>query len=225
MEIPDNTIQDESIWGKNPQLKNLLLFFIFTFIVCGITLIVYAQVENYYGQQTYLATEATMPWHKVPKPASKQATTTPVSIDTAGWQTYTNSTYGFEFFYPKDWMFVGEFVASSSSPVLLNFASPSSQQGPHFKDYGGDLNIWIYPNNGRMTLTNFIVTTFPVSDASGGSLKIKVGGKNSMRFYGVGGETTSEIAIIDDVNQFLEISDASRPPILDQILPTFIFIK
>ncbi len=31
-------------------------------------------------------------------------------VDTTGWQTYTNSRYGFEFRYPKEWTFISGFV-------------------------------------------------------------------------------------------------------------------
>jgi len=69
-------------------------------------------------------------WYYFMGPGKKVATTTtttPTVVDeTAGWQTYTNTTYTFSFKYPKDW--TAKEVTSTSALLDVNLSKGTTAQ-------------------------------------------------------------------------------------------------
>ena len=70
----------------NERLKSLLLLLIFVFLASGLTLAVLSQIQAYRDQQVYLATQATLPVHRLP-----------ANID----RLYLNPVLGLSFKYPS----------------------------------------------------------------------------------------------------------------------------
>jgi hypothetical protein len=63
-------------------------------------------------------------------PAASSSTSSPITTTTAGWHSYTNSTYGISLLYPSDWILspVGQPDGTNNTAFyIMNFAPPISQ--------------------------------------------------------------------------------------------------
>jgi len=67
------------------------------------------------------------------KAASTAATTTPTATadETAGWKTYTNTTYGFSFKYPADYNLTDASTFSANDGVFVDSSSTGGFEQPH----------------------------------------------------------------------------------------------
>lgn len=103
----DNLQAKPTLWQTNPKLKGLLLILIFVFLACGLSLVVLNQIQAYSDYQNSLTDKAPLPQHQV-KSATANSDSLLSATDytitdsqTAGWKTYKNNQYGFEFNYPS----------------------------------------------------------------------------------------------------------------------------
>ncbi len=87
------------IWESNPKLKSLLLVLIAVFLISGIGLAVFAQVQNNYRQKVYEDTVNGLPKHQTGVLENQKIG----ELDVANWKIYRNEDLGFEFKYPEDW--------------------------------------------------------------------------------------------------------------------------
>lgn len=94
----------------NDRLKSLLLILIFVFLVSGLALAVLSQIQAYYGQQVYLATQSALPIHKDKSPLAEKQ--------------YFNPVFGIAFQYPTYLT-----LSETASSVELSHKIP-------FKNYG-----------------------------------------------------------------------------------------
>ncbi len=63
--MTDNIPLEENIdLDKNTRLNSLLKFLVLTFLASGMVLVVLRQIEVYYRDQIYIATQVTLPVHK-----------------------------------------------------------------------------------------------------------------------------------------------------------------
>ena len=108
-----DTIQPKpDIWESNPKLKSLLLLLIVVFLLCGIGLAVFAQVQNNYRQKVYEETKAGLPKHQAGLSANQNLGESDIST----WKTYKNTKYGFEFKYPDNVGIINEETSQFAGP-------------------------------------------------------------------------------------------------------------
>ena len=109
-----------TIWESNPKLKILLLILIAVFLFSGMGLTVFAVFQNEYRQKIYYETQAALPVHKVVKSENQKIG----ESDIAGWKTYRNDEYGFEFDYPASFVL----RVSTATSTYLNLSNGSDSE-------------------------------------------------------------------------------------------------
>ena len=120
---------------------------VFVIIVALATLIAGALGGYYYGISKSQSTTTTT--EKITTTTKVGATTT--ATETADWKTYTNSTYGFSFKYPKDWQLkensgsnTDQAIVSVTSPETLKKIEDQKKNGQNFGPYAEDVSIYYY---------------------------------------------------------------------------------
>lgn len=85
------------------RLSSLFLILIFTLLASGTALVVLRQIDSYHRDQIYLATESTLPHHKISAATTTKHSNimTPVA-DESNWKTYRDKAYGVEFSYDQN---------------------------------------------------------------------------------------------------------------------------
>lgn len=153
------------------------------------------------------------------------------SDETAGWKTYTNSTYGFSFRYPTDTTFSDETSKLNNSVTVLLWVTvdkPSASKEPVSEDAKDYYTISMRVNKGNIdeaeklnALQSVSKTERTIADLSG-------------RYYsthGVGQEgSKGQAAIVSkgDYSYFLSITSPdinSHSRIFSQVLSSFAFTK
>lgn len=103
------------------RLSSLFLILIFTLLASGTALVVLRQIDSYHRDQIYLATESTLPHHKISAATTTKYSSTIIpDAEQTSWKTYVNEEYGFEFKYPSS-ILVGE---KTQSINLGDFQNP-----------------------------------------------------------------------------------------------------
>lgn len=95
-------IQPPSIWTSNPHLKTLLVVLIFVFLFCGVALGVLQVIGQNSRDALYDQVILSMPQHHPAPHIAQSASSTPTAI--AGWKTYRDDEFAFEFRYPETWL-------------------------------------------------------------------------------------------------------------------------
>ncbi|OGZ62809.1 MAG: hypothetical protein A2998_02280 [Candidatus Staskawiczbacteria bacterium RIFCSPLOWO2_01_FULL_37_25b] len=150
--------------------------------------------------------------------------TTPTN-QTAGWKTYTNSEYGFEFKYPSEYTFYDSGLGNAIFAVSLQRQNQFSFSTRIYLRDGKTINQWISQDVGSDGVSHYSTFVKNINvDGTNGIIAIPVivmGGKN---YY---------TAIFPKDNYMFEIlitSEFSKTPqetisLLDQIISTFKFTK
>lgn len=142
------------------------------------------------------------------------------------WKTYRNEEYGFEFKLPVGWI-ENERTKTPEGDIMINFASPEAQAGPKFDFYGGELNVYIIDNAEALSINDYYDKLWGIGwekEVLSGIKDIIVDSRNGKLLSNVIGESTVQILVISDHKRIIEIEDASRNSIVNQILFTFKFI-
>lgn len=153
---------------------------------------------------------------------SNSATSTPATVDTSGWKTYTNSQYGFSFMYPPQWntnnlgaetavYFVSVKVPDQSSTVNVSWIPSSTIL--HFTDLTDYINAQYGPadiiskkNITQSGISWTILTTSP-SWANGQQVVEALAYQNGI------------------VYKIYSQNDSNNLPLFNQVLSTFKFTK
>ncbi|MCL5009001.1 MAG: hypothetical protein M1400_01515 [Patescibacteria group bacterium] len=102
------------------RLKSLLMILIFVFLAGGLTLTVLSQIQAYRDQQVYLATQATLPVHRLPASSDR---------------LYMNPVMGLSFRYPAILA-----LSDTSTSVELTHQIPFKNHGTC--DMKGDTAVY-----------------------------------------------------------------------------------
>lgn len=166
--------------------------------------------------------------------------------ETANWQTYTNTKYGFEFKYPKDWKtkIEADNVAEdcNSGTTSCNSLFPEKQKNCGIIE-GGSYNcvdtvaFGIIKNKNKLQLRDFLEKQYGWTKDSGilknnDIQQTKFGNGFMYKFIEISGFNGSEVnhfwVTLDDGNFFNMIGsylDADEMKIFNQIVSSFKFTK
>ena len=195
--------------------KLSLIVPIIVFLAAGCNSVSQPQAQN-----TPSNTQPTLP--------AKTQTNSVSQVSTTGWQTYTNTQFGFEFKYPADWKIVNEKKVDNQTLLTLGFASPEENA---IGKYTANLTIYsgdTFNNNlndlvkvteqvfGKMD--NVTIAGEPgkkiIARSSGGTKKLSL--KSAFIHDGLGYQISSTGWITDENKAVAEV---------DALLSTFKFTK
>jgi hypothetical protein len=158
--------------------------------------------------------------------------------ETADWLVYTNNDYNYSIKYPKDW--TNTYTGTEKRKFSIGFLPPSSKkesiltENNVYIDYIGDVIINIAKNPDKKSISDFYSSEFYdyFNLAKGGNYKVKLGGKEGIRFKDVIGDPGIKFDIIviplneENFIEFsgsqLKISDNLKT--FEKMLSTFKFI-
>lgn len=142
-------------------------------------------------------------------------------IPTADWKTYTNTQYGFEIAYPKDWFMRSALRSDTSEDIYI---SPESSQD-NFVFIGSALNINVSKIKTGNSLLDEVRDRFGKLGTDFTEENIKVGGIDGLIIkticQGVGCGQPERVVVKN--NYFYDLIERNINPVFDQVISTFKF--
>ncbi|MEI8061045.1 MAG: hypothetical protein WCG99_02000 [Candidatus Berkelbacteria bacterium] len=149
-----------------------------------------------------------------------------VIADTTNWKTYTNSTYGFNFKYPADW--VVEIIKNTVADQVLGLILTSPEMQEAIKKETIDAASDIYFDEFTKTANFNLSTTVTNSDlyTKDSAVPTTVAGQNGFRAV-FSGMVEQSVYFWDKDNYYFEATSTflSSDNRLETILSTFQFTK
>jgi len=118
-------------------------------------------------------------------PAAEAPTSAPTTSPTAGWETYTNADYGYQFKHPQGWTFTVDILNEDPSTAL--YVIRQGIKSNNIDDYHILVHTWDNPE--KLTLSEWLqfmkdsnALPLPVEDMDL-TPNTKVGGEEALQFW------------------------------------------
>lgn len=153
-----------------------------------------------------------------------------VQNQTAGWKTYTNTPYGFEFKYPKTWTISDNLTLNTCCLDISNF-DPLKKQNERLEKGEVTIEIASYKKSASISLKDFVSSkTYMKSDIKATSVdNVNIAGINGIKSNLIGDGTyylpRSSIEGISITIFNHPESKENFKEIINQIISTFKFTK
>ncbi len=153
-----------------------------------------------------------------------QKTSTSISAseavdETADWKTYTNTTYGFSFKYPEDW------IKTDSGEGLVQLYSPVNPSTEGRELNSTETKIVVYVKNVKdiNNLENYVIQEGGEISSKKDIIIDNISSKQFITTPEIGTKVT--LAFVPKDDRYFEILCAENSDRLDTILSTFQFTK
>ena len=152
-EKASQSVEEEVIEEKEEKrwVKPLLLSIIGISLVAGLVFTAYILGQKGFRLGLVKPTpipEATPAPEATPIP---EITPTPAPDETADWETYTNTKYGYQFKHPLGWIFTAKIIGDETKPLYVIRESVESKD---IDDYIVSIKVWNNPD--RRSLLDWI---------------------------------------------------------------------